>query len=71
MGQEIGGILQQQIKPGSARCKEDGSFEFTGVPLGKYIISTDPRVMMASDEVSAKLISVEPGKTYELELVHR
>ena len=55
---------------GSARCKEDGSFEFTGVPPGEYLIGTDFKLAIEGDRTNAKLISVEAGKTYEVEIVH-
>lgn len=55
---------------GSARCEEDGSFEFTGVPPGEYLIGTDFKLAIEGDRTNAKLISVEAGETYEVEIVH-
>jgi len=55
---------------GSARCKEDGSFEFTGVPPGEYLVGTDFGLLTKGDRTKAKLVSVEAGKTYEVQIVH-
>ena len=55
---------------GSARCKEDGSFEFSGVPPGKYLIGADISLATEGDRTNAKLVLVEAGKTYDIEIVH-
>jgi len=55
---------------GSRRCEADGSFEFMGVPPGEYLIGTDFERVIEGDGTSAKLISVEAGKTYHVEIVH-
>ena len=55
---------------GSSRCKEDGSFEFTGVPPGEYLVGTDSRLLIEGDRTNAKLVSVQAGKTYDIEIVH-
>jgi len=55
---------------GSSRCKEDGSFEFTGVPPGEYLVGTDSRLLIEGDRTNAKLVSVQGGKTYDIEIVH-
>ncbi len=55
---------------GSARCKEDGSFEFKGVPPGEYLVGTDSALMTEGDRTNAKVVLVEAGKTYDLEVVH-
>ena len=56
---------------GSARVKEDGSFEFTGVPPGEYFIGTEDFVIFEPDKTHTKSITVEVGKTYELEIIHK
>ncbi len=55
---------------GSHKCKEDGSFEFIGVPPGEYLIGTDIKLVTEGDKTNARLILVEAGKTYEVEVVH-
>lgn len=55
---------------GSAKCKEDGSFEFTGVPAGEYLVGTDFTLMTEGDKTNAKVVLVEAGKTYDIEVVH-
>ncbi len=55
---------------GSARCKEDGSFKFTGVPPGEYLLGTDFKLAIEGERTNAKSISVEAGKTCEVEIVH-
>jgi len=55
---------------GSRICEVDGSFEFTGVPPGEYLLGTDFRLASEGDRTNAKLISVEAGKTYEVEIIH-
>ncbi len=78
-GKAVSGDIHVHIRPpgeqigkwgGSARCKEDGSFEFTGVPPGEYLVGTDSRLLIEGDRTNAKLISVEAGKTYEVDVVH-
>lgn len=55
---------------GSRKCEADGSFEFTGVPPSVYLIGTDLKLVTEGKSTNAKLITVEAGKTYELEIVH-
>lgn len=55
---------------GSARCKEDGAFEFRGVPPGEYLVGTDFQLMTKGDRTNAKLVQVEAGKTYDIEVLH-
>jgi len=55
---------------GSCLCEEDGSFEFTGVPPGEYLVGTDWRLLTEGDKTNAKLMSVEAGKTYEIEILY-
>jgi hypothetical protein len=57
---------------GSAQLKPDGTYEFDGVPPGKYWASTIPSPgMRAEENPAARPLVVEPGKTAELKLVHR
>ena len=78
-GKTPGGEIHIHIRPpgeqigkwgGSAKCKEDGSFEFTGVPPGEYLVGTDFALMTEGDRTNAKLVLVEAGKTYDIEVVH-
>jgi len=78
-GKVPGGEIHIHIRPsgeqlgkwgGSARCKEDGSFEFTGVPPGEYLVGTDTSVVIEGDRTNAKLVRVEAGKSYDIEVVH-
>jgi hypothetical protein len=55
---------------GSAKCKEDGSFEFTGVPPGEYLVGTDFSLLTEGDRTNAKSVLVEAGKTYDIQVVH-
>jgi 5-hydroxyisourate hydrolase-like protein (transthyretin family) len=55
---------------GSRICEADGSFEFTGVSPGEYLLGTGFRLASEGDRTNAKLISVEAGKTYEVEIIH-
>ncbi|MHC4604991.1 MAG: carboxypeptidase regulatory-like domain-containing protein [Planctomycetota bacterium] len=55
---------------GSRRCEGDGSFEFTGVPPGEYLVGTDTKLLTEGDRTNARLISVKAGKTYEVKVVH-
>ena len=53
---------------GSTNVKADGTFVFEDVPAGKYVISTDPFVPGIQRETGQKTITVEGGKTVEVEL---
>jgi hypothetical protein len=55
---------------GAARCKEDGTFEFKGVPPGQYVLSTDPMHAREGGDPNAKEVTVTAGQTVEVELTH-
>jgi protocatechuate 3,4-dioxygenase beta subunit len=55
---------------GSQKCEFDGSFEFTGVPPGEYLVGTDMKLVTDYDRSNATMVVLEPGKKYELEVVH-
>ena len=76
----VGGDLHVHVNPegerigkwgGSAQLKADGTFEFDGVPPGKYWASTVFEPGPAERNPAAKLVVVEPGKLAEVKLVHR
>jgi len=78
-GKVPGGEIHIHIRPpgeqigkwgGSAKCEEDGSFEFTGVPPGEYLVGTDFTLMTEGDRTNAKVVLVEAGNTYDIEVVH-
>lgn len=54
---------------GSMQCKEDGSFEFKGVPLGEYIVIAKPNPMKEGEASSPKPVTITAGKTVEVEIV--
>ena len=56
---------------GSAQLKPDGTYEFDGVPPGKYWASTVFNPGPAEQNPAAKPVTVEPGKLAEIKLVHR
>ena len=51
------------------QCKEDGSFEFKGVPLGEYIVIAKPNPMKEGEASSPKPVTITAGKTVEVEIV--
>lgn len=53
---------------GSTNVKADGTFVFEDVPAGKYVISTDPFIPGITRMAEEKTITVEGGKTVEVEL---
>ncbi|MFI5378814.1 MAG: collagen binding domain-containing protein [Tepidisphaerales bacterium] len=53
---------------GSMNVGADGTFVFEEVPVGKYLISTDPFVPGITRVAEEKTITVEGGKTVEVEL---
>jgi hypothetical protein len=78
-GKAVSGEIHVHIRPpgeqigkwgGSARCKEDGGFEFTGVPPGEYLVGTGFELMTKGDRTNAELVRVEAGKTYDIEVLH-
>lgn len=58
-------------KWGSAgRLSEDGTFDISGIPPGEYIIGTRPNPSRSYYKPNTIKITVEAGKTYELEIIH-
>ncbi|NQT82545.1 carboxypeptidase regulatory-like domain-containing protein [bacterium] len=55
---------------GSMRCKEDGSFEFKGVPPGDYLLSSNPGLMIQGTDPNAKPVTVKAGQAIEVEMTH-
>ncbi len=55
---------------GSMQCEKDGSFDFKGVPPGKYILIAKPNPMRESEASAPKLVTVKVGKTVEVEIIH-
>ncbi|MBL7153911.1 MAG: hypothetical protein ISS79_09350 [Phycisphaerae bacterium] len=55
---------------GSWNLSADGSFKMTGIPPGKYVISTRPNPGSSDFEPNIGKITVEGGKTYEMEILH-
>lgn len=78
-GKAVAGEVHVHIRPpgeqigkwgGSMRCKADGAFEFKGVPPGEYFVGTDFRLMAEDDTTNARQVTVEAGKTCNVEIVH-
>jgi len=55
----------------SRYLSEDGTFDISGIPPGRYIISTRANPSNANYKPSIKEITVEPGKTYKIEITHK
>ncbi|MCH8333799.1 carboxypeptidase regulatory-like domain-containing protein [Candidatus Sumerlaeota bacterium] len=56
---------------GAARCKEDGAFEFKGVPPGRYRLSTVPDDLPGvAQNPNARIVEVKPGATVEVAVLH-
>jgi protocatechuate 3,4-dioxygenase beta subunit len=53
---------------GGSNLKPDGSFEFTSVHPGEYVVSTKPQLPGIPKGPNAKTIKVEGGKTVEVEV---
>lgn len=53
---------------GSMQAHDDGTFAFDGVPPGKYYVSTHPLFGDPAKEPHAKPVTVESGKTAEIEI---
>jgi hypothetical protein len=54
----------------SGRLSQDGTFNISGIPPGEYINSTRPNPSRSKYKSNTKTITVEAGKTYELEILH-
>ncbi len=54
---------------GSMQCQKDGSFEFKGVPLGKYEVTAKPNPMREGEESLPVQVMVSAGETIRLEIV--
>ena len=39
-------------------------------PPGEYLVGTDSRLLIEGNRTNAKLVTVEAGKTYDIEVVH-
>lgn len=55
---------------GSVQCKEDGAFEFKGVPPGEYVLIAKPNPMREGEASEPKLVTVTVGGTVSLEIVN-
>jgi hypothetical protein len=55
---------------GSMDIKADGTFEFTDVPPGRYTVTArpNPGPVLKGKDPNEKAITVEPGKTVEIEI---
>jgi hypothetical protein len=56
---------------GSVTCKDDGTFEFKGVPPGEYVVSANPGLLIHGSDPDAKFISVKKDETVEVEIIKR
>ena len=54
---------------GSASVKEDGTFEFKGVPPGDYLVGIGGMIESEEEKKRATLVSVQASKIYEVELI--
>ena len=54
----------------SRKCKEDGSFDFTGVPPGEYRVGTDRELLNDGTDPHAERVTVEPDATLDVQIVH-
>lgn len=54
---------------GTARMKDDGTFEFNGVPPGVYLVGIGGMIKTEEEKKKATLVSVQGGKIYEVELI--
>jgi len=61
-------------KPGtwgySGHLSPDGTFKISGIPPGRYVISTRPNPGSSNFEPNIGKITVKGGKVYELEVLH-
>lgn len=54
---------------GSVQCKEDGAFEFQGVPPGEYVLIAKPNPMREGEASEPKPVTISAGGTVGLEIV--
>jgi len=54
----------------SGYLSDDGTFDISGIPPGQYIISTRPNPSSTDFEPNTGKITIEAGKTYEVEILH-
>ncbi len=61
-------------KPGtwgsSGNLSADGTFNISGIPPGRYVISTRPNPGSTNFEPNTGKVTIEGGKTYEIEILH-
>jgi hypothetical protein len=61
-------------KPGtwgySGHLSADGTFKISGIPPGRYVISTRPNPGPAAYEPNSGKVTIKAGKTYEIEILH-
>jgi hypothetical protein len=49
---------------------KDGTFNISGIPPDEYIITTRPNPSSSNYKPNQQKIVIEPGKTYEIEILH-
>jgi hypothetical protein len=54
---------------GSAQVKEGGTFEFTGVPPGEYVLTARPNPGREAELSAPQPVVVKPGKPVEVTIV--
>ena len=54
---------------GSMRCKEGGTFEFSGVPPGEYVLVAQPNPMTEGEASEPKPVVITAGCALEVEFV--
>ena len=54
----------------SGYLSEDGTFDISGIPPGQYVVTTRPNPSSANYEPNTGKITIEAGKTYEIEILH-
>ncbi|HUT28744.1 MAG TPA: carboxypeptidase-like regulatory domain-containing protein [Sedimentisphaerales bacterium] len=54
----------------SGHLSADGTFKISGIPPGRYVISTRPNPGPADYEPNVGEVTIKAGKTYEVEILH-
>lgn len=54
---------------GSMQCKENGTFEFQGVPPGQYLVGPRSVLSIEGKDPNTKLVTVKEGQTVDIELL--